>query len=665
MDRSDLEQWKPKEVARLLTLVETERRYYQEIVAGLPVGLLVLSSDLSIISANAAVRRIFRLRSAEALRGRLDALFAGEVLDRVRAVLQNGTGQETLTAASRPEHGSVSLRISIQPIRSWGAGDDREALLTLEDFNGPGKPREIATTAEPSEAAPGKPEKAAAAATETGIPEPRASELLHNLDAIVWAASLPDMHFLFVNESAIRILGYSGEQWGTPGFDALRVHPADRESIVREYAEAMERGLPITREFRAINAQGDAVWLRETVRPLPNAEGTPRHAVGFAVEISRRRREEERRVQAGRMDALAKLSSRLAHELNNLLMIVNGYSEEILDNLPADSPVRADLAEVRLGVGRLAGISDQLLAFARRKADEPGAVDAAALISEVAQALGAGLGSDIALMANTPENGPVYVAAARCQLGDAIRSFVLRGAEAMDAPGEITLTTASSADRVSFRIHDSGPALPADARHALFESILAPKEGHDETAQAVSRAWSIVEQWDGSIDVESEPGAGNTVVIELPRAEAPASEPEPVAEEPVEAAPTEAEPEPEPETILVVEDEAGIRALVRKILERQGYRVLDASNGEDAIRISREHQGAIHLVITDVIMPEMGGREMVERVTPLRPEMKVLYVSGYTDDPAIYSAELTAGSAFLQKPFTLGALLDKVREVLR
>ncbi len=657
MDRSDLEQWKPKEVARLLALVETERRYYQEIVAGLPVGLLVLSSDLSIISANAAVRRIFRLRSGEALRGGLEALFSGDVLDKVREALEKGTAQG-ITAASRPEHGSVPLRISIQLIRSWESEDDREALLTIEDIGG-------LTTAEPKEIeieTETEPAAAAEPVAGTGIPEPRAAELLHNLDAIVWAASLPDMQFLFVNESALRMLGYPAEQWATPGFAAFRLHPADRERILREYAEAMERGDAVTCEFRAVDARGHAVWLRETVRPLRDAEGRPRHAVGLAVEISRRRREEEQRVQAGRMDALAKLSSRLAHDMNNLLMIVNGYTEEILDNLPADSTVRADLTEVRRAGERLSGIADRLLALTRRKADEPGPVDAAALLSEAKETLAAGLGSDIALMVKAPEDESVYVVAARGQLTAVIRAFVLRAAEAMDGPGEITLTAAASGDRAAIRIHDSGPALTADALHALFESVLALKEGGDQTAQAVSLSWSIVEQWNGSIDVESESGSGNTVMIELPRAEAPLRPPELPAEQPAEA-PAPA-PEPEPETILVVEDETGIRALVRKILERQGYRVLDASRAEDAIRICTEHQGAIHLVITDVMMPEMGGRDMVERLLPLRPDLKVLYVSGYTDDPGIYAAVLPPGSAFLQKPFTLGSLLDKVREVL-
>jgi CheY-like chemotaxis protein len=180
-----------------------------------------------------------------------------------------------------------------------------------------------------------------------------------------------------------------------------------------------------------------------------------------------------------------------------------------------------------------------------------------------------------------------------------------------------------------------------------------------------------VQQWGGVIEVESAPGAGTKVAIRLPAGEAPvkvaeAPAPEPVAiEQPPAPEPVpEPVPEPEPETVLVVEDETGIRALVRKILERQGYRVLDAPQADVAIKLCEEFRGNIQLVITDVVMPEMGGREMVEKLATIRPGIKVLYVSGYTDDPQVHAAHISQGSAFLQKPFTLGALLDKVREVL-
>jgi PAS domain S-box-containing protein len=660
MDRSDLEQWKPKEVARLLALVEAERRYYQEIVADLPVGLLVLSSDLSIVSANLALRRILHLRSGDPLRGRLDILLPGDLLDKVREVFASGTPQGDIIASARPEHGGGALRIAIQPIRSWDYTEEQEALLTIQaaDAGVPVAEPPAEPDAIPEPETPATPASAPEATTET-IPEPGAVELLQSLDAIVWVASLPDFHFLFINEAAGRLLGWSTEQWtATPAFHLDRIHPDDRERVAREYQQAIQHGVPVTVEFRALQANGGSLWLRERVRPLPDEQGTPRHAVGFAIDIIGRRREEEARVQAARADALTKLCSRLAHDMNNLLMIVNGYSEEILTTLPAASPLHADLAEVRRAGERLSGIADQLLGFTRRKAEEPASLDAGSVLREVAASSSGTLPEGITLTVAAGE--AVWVRAAHEQLSQVVRAFVQQAAHALAGVGEIALGTEGGADFAAITIRRAGDGDGPEAWQSLFEGILPLKDSPADVVQGISRAWSWVQQWGGVIEVESAPGAGTKVVIRLPAGEAPMK----VAEAPAAGPVLEAPPEPEPETVLVVEDETGIRALVRKILERQGYRVLDAAQADAAIRLCEEFPGPIQLVITDVVMPEMSGREMVEKLAGIRPGIKVLYVSGYTDDPQVHAADVSQGSAFLQKPFTLGALLDKVREVL-
>jgi PAS domain S-box-containing protein len=693
MDRSDLEQWKPKEVARLLALVEAERRYYQEIVAGLPVGLLVLSSDLSIISANLAIRRIFHLRGGDPLRGRLDALLPGYVLDRVREVFVSGTPQGNIPAPARPEHGGGSLRIAIQPIRSWDYTEEQEALLTIEEVAvgvAPAAPvaepvavpveepaeepvAEVAPAAEPEAPAaspiaetpaevPAVSESSIPEAAAESIPEPGAVDLLQSLDAIVWAASLPDLRFLFVNLAAQRLLGWSTEH--APTSYQYRIHPEDRERVAREYSQAIELGVPVTVEFRALKPAGGFLWLRESVRPLLDAQGTPRHAVGFAIDITERRREEEARIQAARADALTKLCGRLAHDMNNLLMIVNGYSEDILTTFAGASPLQADLAEVRRAGERLSSIADQLLAFTRRRADEPVTLDATGVVHDVATKLAGTLPEGIKLAVSAAE--PVYVLAAREQLSQIVHAFIEHAFHTLAGGGEIELGTEDETGVPAITIRHAGYDGGPEAWQSLFEGILPVKDSPAGVIQGISRAWSWVQQWGGAIEVESAPGAGTRVAIRLPAGEAPPTAEQAPAPEPVvEAAPEpQPKPVPEPETVLVVEDETGIRALVRKILERQGYRVLDAPQADVAIKLCEEHQGAIQLVITDVIMPEMGGREMVERLAEIRPGIKVLYVSGYTDDPQVHAAHISQGSAFLQKPFTLGALLDKVREVL-
>jgi PAS domain S-box-containing protein len=687
MDRSDLEQWKPKEVARLLALVEAERRYYQDILAGLPVGLLVLSSGLSIVSANTAVRRIFHPRSGDALRGKLEVPLPGEVLDKVREALDTDTPQAELTIPRASEQGGGQLRITIQAIRSWDYTEEREALLTIQEAVAAGAPAEpiapkpalesvvpepapAALAPEPApEAAVEAPKPEAAEsvepATEAAIPESGAAELLNNLAAIVWAASLPDMRVLFVNEAGRRMLGWGADETATPAFHEDRIHPADRERVRNEYSAAVRQGMPVTIEFRALSGDGRTVWLRESVCPLMDAAGQPRHAVGLAIDITSRRREEELRLQAARADALNKLCGRLAHDMNNLLMIVNGYSEEILSTLSGASPLHADLAEVRQAGERLSHIADQLLAFTRRKVEEAASLDASAMLREIVTAMNTAFpqGAELALTAEQP----VWVLAGREQLGEIVRVFVRFANHLRGGAGDIALGTELSGDFGAIRITFPGEEGAAEAWQSLFEGILPPRDSPVELVQGISRAWTAVQQWGGVIEVEHEAGVGTTIGILLPLGEAPVAEPVAPVPEPAAPAPEpepQPEPEPEPETVLVVEDETGIRALVRKILERQGYRVLDAARADDAIRVCQEFKGKIRLVITDVVMPEMGGREMVEKLTAVRPGMKVLYVSGYTDDPQIYAAHLAQGSTFLQKPFTLGALLDKVREVL-
>ena len=209
-----------------------------------------------------------------------------------------------------------------------------------------------------------------------------------------------------------------------------------------------------------------------------------------------------------------------------------------------------------------------------------------------------------------------------------------------------------------------GQPLDAEAKAALFECSLPGKEPWDDLAATLSRAYGVVRQWRGDISVSNGPRSATVFRVFLPRIESPVGE---VAAEPaivVEPPPAAPEPTAPLATILVVEDEAGIRALVRKILRRQGYEVLEAANGQDALALCREHGQRVELLITDVLMPQMGGRELVERLQTQGHDMKVLYVSGYTDDTTIYLGELPAGTAFLQKPFTLGSLLDKVKEVL-
>jgi two-component system cell cycle sensor histidine kinase/response regulator CckA len=649
MERADLEQWKAREVARLLALVETERRYYQEIVASIPVGLLVLSSDLAIISANRAIRKIFSLRSGDSPRGRLDSLLPGWVLDRVTEVLKSGVAQTDIVVDTGRE--GKRVRVGIQAIRNWDDEASQEALLTIEDLTG-------VEIAQPQ-----------AAAEPEAFP---ASELIDNLDAIVWAVELPSMNFLFVSKQAEKVLGHSVDQWtGNPTFWTDRVYAVDRDWVTQSYRRAMDRGEGHACEFRAVTADGRLAWLRESARLLKDAEGNPAYFIGITVDVTERRELEDQLVQSERVEAVSRLASRMAHDLNNMLMILTGYGEELLNGIPAGSTLRGDVQEILAAAERMTGLTTQLLAFARHPGSPASAISLETVLSGMKNRL-AKLHLDFKL---SPEVGEVKADAA--QLEQVLTSIVERARLGMHAEGHITIETSHVEIKEDLRradaplrpgsyavisITNTGRSLEGEARTTLFETILPGKDAVDEAAGAVSRAYGIVRQWGGDISVSNGPAEGSVFRVFLEAVgEHTANQAEPAALVPEVVATAD---DRRLETILVVEDEAGIRALVRKILRRQGYEVLEASNGDEALVVCREHPGTLDLLITDVMMPQMGGRELVDRLREQCRGMKVLYVSGYTDDASIYSGNFPPGTAFLQKPFTLGSLLDKVKEVL-
>jgi CheY-like chemotaxis protein len=383
------------------------------------------------------------------------------------------------------------------------------------------------------------------------------------------------------------------------------------------------------------------------------------------------------------MDAVGKLAGGIAHDFNNLLMVIRGDSDLMLRRLAPGHALRRNAEGIRDAADQAASLTRQLLAFSRKQVTAPRLVDLNGIVASVHAMLQRLLGETINLVTITaPDLGGVT--ADPGQMEQMILNLCVNARDAMPDGGRLTLRTANvdldeaAAARLSdarpgpyvmLEVADTGIGMDAETRSHLFEPFFTTKEQGKGTGLGLSTVYGTVRQSGGHISVASEPGRGSTFTVYLPRVAAaapvPAPAPPPAPAGPAPRSPAEAVLTPgRGETILLVEDAQRVRAVVREILEMSGYVVLEARHGAEALEISNRHPGAIHLLVTDVVMPQMSGRELAQRLATLRPDLKVLYMSGYTDDAIVRHGVLAAGIAFLSKPFTPDALALKVREVL-
>ena len=353
MERTGLEQWKSREVARLLSLVEAERRYYQEMVAALPAGLVVLKGDRSILSANRAFRQLVGLRNEE-LRGRsIEQLFpSNELIDRIRDTHVEGRKDPLFV-----EVGQRTFRLAIVPSEGWEDEGELETILMIQDVT------DMESSAGSKAVAP------------AGLP------------AIVWRAEAATARFLSVAGAARELTGYEPSHWTSAAeFFWNRIHQDDQPQVKSTYQPVLEKGGDATAEFRMLTASGDAVWLRETIRV--GEPGVPARAItGVATDVSRRKQLESQLLAANRVDAIQGLAGRLAHDLNNPLMIINGYSEDLLGTFANQDPRRSDVNEILSASGRLSGLTSSLLDFTRRQSQAPSRVDLTRAISEIERSI--------------------------------------------------------------------------------------------------------------------------------------------------------------------------------------------------------------------------------------------------------------------------------------
>lgn len=392
----------------------------------------------------------------------------------------------------------------------------------------------------------------------------------------------------------------------------------------------------------------------------------------FAEDVTERRALEQQLQQSQKMEAVGRLAGGIAHDFNNLLMVISGYSEFLLDRLGPEPELRGPAQEIASAAGRASSLTRQLLAFSRKQMLAPKILDLNGVVTENLKMLTRVIGEDIDLVM-VPAALLGAVRADAGQIEQVIMNLAVNARDAMPSGGKLTIETSNvSLDEDYARFHaplqpgeyvmlaisDTGAGMDSETQSRIFEPFFTTK-GPKGTGLGLSTVYGIVKQSGGYIWVYSEPGKGTTFKIYLPRVAEKAESPAQVAV-PADTSVTE----PGTETILLVEDEANLRYLARQFLEKQGYRVIEAADGAVAMQIAVAHEGMIHLLLTDVIMPGMNGRELAQRISELRPNTKVLYMSGYTENVIGHNGTLDAGVRLLQKPFNLRDLKSKVREVL-
>jgi two-component system cell cycle sensor histidine kinase/response regulator CckA len=392
----------------------------------------------------------------------------------------------------------------------------------------------------------------------------------------------------------------------------------------------------------------------------------------FAEDVTERRALEQQLRQSQKMEAVGRLAGGIAHDFNNLLMVISGYSEFLLDRLGPDPALRGPAQEISSAAERASALTRQLLAFSRKQMLAPKILDLNAVVTENLRMLTRVIGEDIDLVM-VPAASLGAVRADAGQIEQVIMNLAVNARDAMPSGGKLTIETSNvtlaeedsrfhaplkPGDYIQLTISDTGAGMDAETQSHIFEPFFTTK-GQRGTGLGLSTVYGIVKQSGGYIWVYSEPGKGTAFKIYLPRVAEFADAPAQIVES-ADAAPVE----PGTETILLAEDETNLRYLARQFLEKQGYRVLEAADGAAAIQIAVAHEGVIHLLLTDVIMPGMNGRELAQRISEIRPNTKVLYMSGYTENVIGHNGTLDAGVRLLQKPFTLRDLKSKVREVL-
>ena len=494
--------------------------------------------------------------------------------------------------------------------------------------------------------------------------------LVEHVNAITYIAEIGiNGKWYYISPQVENILGYTPEEWLalSPNWDQ-HIHPDDLPVVIAAEEQSVN-GFPFQAEFRVRRKDGREVWLSDTAVIV---QGSDSHPVmeGIMVDITERKALETQLQQSRKMEAVGRLAGGIAHDFNNLLTIISGYTELALSRPSLPGEAHADIERIENAAGRAAALVRQLLAFSRKQVLQPKILDLNKIVLNLDSLLRRLMDERIEMVTRVKDDlGKVKADPA--QVEQVIMNLVVNARDAMPDGGRLVVETCNAdldanyaVDHVSVRpgryvmlaVSDTGVGMDRQTVAHIFEPFFTTKESGRGTGLGLSTVYGIVKQSGGYIWVYSEPGKGSTFKVYLPR----------VDEVPEAASAAHASPKSQrgTETILIVEDEEAVRELIQTVLTEKGYEVISSLDPQHAEQIATRFPGEIHLLLTDMVMPGTSGRELAERISAKRRDIRVLFMSGYTDNVITSGGMLEEGLAFLQKPFSPAALVQKVREVL-
>jgi two-component system cell cycle sensor histidine kinase/response regulator CckA len=497
--------------------------------------------------------------------------------------------------------------------------------------------------------------------------EERFQELFENARDIIFTLDL-EGNFTSLNKSAVEVMGWSKEEARKINIKNL-VAP-EHLNLCRQMMQRILNEEPMQQfEISVLRKDGQKVLLETSAR-LIQSDGKKKGVQGIARDVTERRHLENMVRQSQKMDAIGRLSGGVAHDFNNLLCVISGHAELLSERLEREHPGAKNVAQIKRAVDSASTLVRQLLAFSRKQVFYPQTLNLNTIVIETEKLLGRLIGEHIGFCCSLdPGLGRVRVDP--IQIEQVIVNLVLNARDAMPQGGKLMIATSNvdldedcrsrranipAGKYTVLAVSDNGSGMDEETQNRIFEPFYTTKELGKGTGLGLATVYGIIKQSGGSIWVYSEPGHGTTFKIYLPRVDAIPSDDSSCNQL--------SENRPGTETILLVENAEPLRALAKEFLRGSGYAVLEAENGKEAIRIAMGFGGPIHLLLTDVIMPEMGGKQLAGQLASLRPATKVLYMSGYSDDGIVQSGILATEMVFLEKPFTRDILLRKVRRIL-